>query len=160
MNKLRYWFYYRFVPKHKYHLIDTGLKPAYYDIDTLMLHGMFALLVRYVDREHEGLEKLEAWGHKLCSVTDEYANSCHEQGQKELEACELYRWWTIERPQRPEPFDAVGEPEGDPEWERKFGERAFSDRQYHKVHEIEEAYQQEDQDMLHRLINIRRGLWT
>jgi hypothetical protein len=52
----------------------------------------------------------------------------------------LYNWWTVTRPARPDPYGNLVEA-------GKYGE-------------IEEAYEQEDEDMLHRLITIRRSLWT
>lgn len=35
----------------RYHLIDTGLEPGYADMDTRMLHGMFNMLVDFVEIE-------------------------------------------------------------------------------------------------------------
>lgn len=35
----------------RYHVVNTGLRPGYYDKDTLMLHANFSLLVDYVERE-------------------------------------------------------------------------------------------------------------
>jgi len=40
----------------RYHIIKTGLKPGYSDCDTRMLHGMFNLLVDFVEVE-------KAWMH-------------------------------------------------------------------------------------------------
>lgn len=48
-NDLRYWIRYRIFDK--YHIINTGLKPGYYDCYTLLLHGMFNLLVDFVEIE-------------------------------------------------------------------------------------------------------------
>lgn len=45
----RYWIRCRFF--EKYHIIPTGLKPGYHDIDERMLHGMFTMLVDFVEVE-------------------------------------------------------------------------------------------------------------
>lgn len=58
------WISYRTIDK--YHIIDTGLPPEYYDIDTLMLHSNFTLLKNFVEVE-------QAW-QKYC-WTEEYKNS-------------------------------------------------------------------------------------
>ena len=49
VSKLFYNIKFRFI--HKYHVVDTGLKPDYYDIPILMLHVNFNMLVNYVENE-------------------------------------------------------------------------------------------------------------
>lgn len=44
-----YWVKYRTV--HKYHIVDSGLQPGYYDISEVMLHANFNMLVEYVENE-------------------------------------------------------------------------------------------------------------
>ena len=51
LNDIKYWFIYRFHPKHKYWLINTGLDYHYYDTDVRMLHACFHLLKEYVEVE-------------------------------------------------------------------------------------------------------------
>ena len=48
-NELRYWIRYRVFDK--YHIINTGLEPGYHDCDERMLHGMFNMLVDFVEIE-------------------------------------------------------------------------------------------------------------
>lgn len=57
-NDLRYWIRCRVFDK--YHVINTGLEPGYADCDTRLLHGMFNLLVDFVEVE-------KAW---MCVVFD------------------------------------------------------------------------------------------
>jgi hypothetical protein len=38
--------------------------------------------------------------------------------------------------------------------------RALGDRALTKTHEIEQAYEAEDTEMMVRLIKVRHGLWT
>ncbi len=92
------------------------------------------------------------------------------QAEKAKEILALYKWWNEVYPNRPDPHDASGWSEY---CDRKRDEggsfmsqpkdpelRAFGDRALEKVREIEEAYEQEDTEMLIRLIKIRHGLWT
>jgi hypothetical protein len=127
-----------------------------------------------------GLDNLK-WQSELCySVEDGWQETDPEIGkptQQALNAAEilaLYKWWTEIYPNRPDPHDVSGwslycdlkrkEYEGsglgfmseskDPET------RALGDTALKKTHEIEQAYEQEDTEMLVRLIKIRNSLWT
>jgi hypothetical protein len=93
------------------------------------------------------------------------------QAEKAQEILALYKWWTEVYPNRPDPHDASG-------WskfcDRRRGqdrhfldfeseteeEKAESRRILDLCHKIEEQYEQEDEEMLIRLIKIRKSLWT
>lgn len=90
------------------------------------------------------------------------------------EVLELYHWWTVVRPNRPDPGDASGwtawchstrsntddvlsvldSSNETPE------QRETSNRILDAYHEIEKNYENEDTEMLVRLIRIRYHLWT
>jgi hypothetical protein len=53
------WIKYRTISK--YHIVDSGLSPNYYDIPELMLYTNFNLLVRYVEEE---LPALHSWNER------------------------------------------------------------------------------------------------
>ena len=89
------------------------------------------------------------------------------------EQFELYHWWKHVRPTRPDPYDESGystyfkkleEVHGDDFFvgiEEQTPEMVEESRKCSKTcHEIEEAYEKEDEEMLIRLIKIRRSLWT
>lgn len=85
------------------------------------------------------------------------------------EIIELYKWWVDIRPNRPDPYDesgwsdhcedkrnrGIGIMEEDPD-ENREETRKILDR----CREIENNYEQEDTEMLTRLIAIRGHLWT
>lgn len=93
------------------------------------------------------------------------------QAIKAQEILELYKWWTEVYPKRPDPHDAGG-------WtaycdmKRESGahfldledrtpeEAEMARVALDKTHEIEQAYEAEDEAMMIRLIKIRQGLWT
>lgn len=85
------------------------------------------------------------------------------------ETAELYKWWIEVRPNRPDPYDVSGWSEHC-EDQRKRGIDFFDDDPQEdkdktraildKTAEIERGYQAEDTEMLTRLINIRRSLWS
>lgn len=73
-NNVRHWLRYRLFDR--YHVINTGLKPDYHEIEERMLHGMFALLVDFVEVE-------SAWMHV---VFDKEESKKHH-----------VPWWSIGR---------------------------------------------------------------
>lgn len=122
-----------------------------------------------------GLANL-AW-QKTCDNKDytpeddpRYGELTHQaHAAKEIEA--LYLWWTEGRPKRPDPMDASG-------WSKYCEERwekdqsildQFDDDAPGKVdtrpmldmmNDMEAKYEQEDEEMMIRLIKIRQSLWT
>ncbi len=188
----------------RYHVIPTGLKPGYADSDTRMLHGMFTLLVDFVevekawmhvvfDREAQkqyqhpwwslgwtrfrafrdpaaGLAHLQ-WEMTLDDPTLPVHERSPSQAQAAIEVWVLYHWWKDIRPTRPDPHDAGGWSEYC-KLREQLGKHFLDTRQesedverlrrtaLDRTHAIEEAQHQEDEDMLVRLVKIRRSLWT
>jgi len=91
------------------------------------------------------------------------------QAEAAREILELYTWWTETYANRPDPFDVsgwsahcedkrkrgIGFFETDPE-----EDRAVTDKILDKNNEIEAQYNQEEEEMLIRLIKLRGSLWT
>lgn len=210
VNDLRYWIRCRVFDK--YHLINTGLKPGYADMDTRMLHGMFNMLVDFVEIEkawmtvvfskddqkkykypwgslgafrfksfrcpEAGLDHLR-WEMGLDDPNLPLEERCGSQAEHAREVMALYEWWKNVRPNRPDPMDVSG-------WSdhcdrRREANKAkgldgsldFLDNDdetpdekeaayaiIQRTHEIERAYDAEDEEMLMRLVKIRKGLWT
>lgn len=155
---------------HKLQYLPTRLVPGkYYESDTRILHGVFETLVDFVEIEkatmsvwlHDdakrsryswdgrsaslGIEYLE-WETKLVYTNDildsedERVGQPTQQATNAQEILALYRWWKEERPARPDPWEG----------EMSYGERTA----------LIEKQDQEDDEMLIRLIKIRRGMWT
>jgi len=93
------------------------------------------------------------------------------QGAASLEILELYVWWKFIRPMRQDPMDESGytdyfernRSEDDSIWEtlEKDGKDKEEWKKYSdKCHELEEAQFKEDEEMMVRLIKVRRALWT
>jgi hypothetical protein len=94
------------------------------------------------------------------------------QATSAKEIKELYTWWTVTYPNRPDPYDASG-------WTAACeairlangGQLSFStpkdpalkkaqDKSHKLLRKIEAAYEKEDEQMMIRLIKVRHGLWT
>jgi len=93
------------------------------------------------------------------------------QAIKAQEILDLYTWWTVERPKRPDPHEISGwtaicnkRREADKGFfdyeDRTEEEREETKKALDLCTEIEQRYEQEDEDMMIRLIKIRQGLWT
>jgi hypothetical protein len=127
-----------------------------------------------------GLDSLK-WQSELVWKEDEVGENTGMigkptyQAEKAQEILALYKWWTEVYSNRPDVHDASGwteyckrkrEINGDkdldffcddktPKELKEFGDCALK-----KSHEIEEAYEREDEEMMIRLIKIRNSLWT
>ena len=122
-----------------------------------------------------GLAKLQ-WASNLTNEEwlDESEKHKAEPTQQALTARELlalYDWWKNIRPNRPDPHDASGwtelcekrRTEGrhllDFE-DRSEEERDATRKSLDICNQIEENYHREDEEMMIRLIKVRRGMWT
>jgi hypothetical protein len=170
INSLRYYFRNRFITKT--HYLKTGFKPGYYyELDERILHGLFNELVDFVevesawmyyisrdrkDRKNKfksrsadlGIAHLK-WSMSLVyneqdgvEKEEDLYGKPTEQAKSARELFELYNWWK-NRDKRTDPYDNYK-----------------SSKDIKDLWKTEEAYDQEDEDMLIRLIKIRKHLWT
>ena len=118
----------------------------------------------YIDQKRnpqEGIEYLE-WSSKLDGPQEEHPMP--SQAHHAREHLALYLWWKNERPARIDPFDFFDRP--DLPVQELFNDQVKSEQkttylnELRKAGEQEEAFEQEDQDQLIRLMTVRRGLWT
>jgi hypothetical protein len=147
-NNFRYFFrkgerlhYFKYRFKHyiydpkdriKIHTLEKG----YHDVRERLLHGMFALLVDFIEVEKAWmnfyskgllLSKWDRFKAKYIGILrspklgleylfweidlkndPEHGEMCKSQSESAQEELELYKWWTQIRPARPDSSDAVG----------------------------------------------------
>jgi len=174
--------YIRFGIFEKHHLIDTKLPKDYQEVDTRLLHGMFSLLVDFVEiekawmeaifnknykrpwwkldsrfREREmGLEYLD-W--EITLINNEHDNL---QGENAKIIKELYLWWVDIRSARIDPYSLMDDfPDkagGITDWMRE--ENPKRDEIYKQIDKLETDYFNEDTKMMEKLISVRGSLWT
>ena len=93
------------------------------------------------------------------------------QAKAAREIIELYTWWKEVYPKRPDPHDASGwTAYCDMRRERGYDFLGMDDKTpeeaqqcraaLDRTREIEEAYEQENEEMMIRLIRVRQALWT
>lgn len=196
----------------RYHIINTRLEPGYHDADSRMLHGMFNLLVDFVEiekawmnvvfNENERKKRKHPWWSigwtRFRSYRDPEAGIDHlrwettldhpdiadlerspSQASTAREILVLYYWWKNVRTKRLDPMDASGwtkycndrreanRENGDVStWDMiDFDEETPQDREktrelLDECRRVESLYEKEDEDMLIRLVKIRKHLWT
>lgn len=165
LGELKYYILHRTVDK--YHVVKTGLEPGYRDKDEIILHVNFNILKEYVECElawmdyictedkkkiaayrfdywmtriffrefrapELGLEHLD-WEISLPGKDNKHQRMSAKKIKK------LYLWWVHDRPQRKDIYD------------------------YQDLKEslaLEDKYNKEDHDMLVKLMEVRRCLWT
>lgn len=110
----------------------------------------------------------ESWGTDPSS--ESYGKPTH-QAIAAKEILELYEWWTNIRPLRPDPYEVSGwsdicsrRRERDPDdilgEDKTPEERTQSRAALDMISEMEESYERQDEEMLIRLIKVRRSMWT
>jgi len=94
------------------------------------------------------------------------------QANAAKEIIELYTWWTVTYPNRPDPYEASGWTAAcEAQREANGGKLSFSsskdpvlkkasDKAHKLLQKIEAEYTKEDEAMMIRLIKIRESLWT
>lgn len=140
---------------HKYHMLRTGLKKGeYYDLDERILRACFTGLEEFVEVECAWMEHIlnsdKYDGRRITFRRDatkgiDYlitqGGINHELvAERNKEILALYNWWKIERPARVDPYE--------------------DETHAKEAYEIETKYEEEDQEMLIRLMKVRGSLWT
>lgn len=153
LGNAKYWLYYRVHPSHRYHMIDTKLGYGYHERDAQLLYGAMACFIGYVeDCENSGV---------------------HDPGD---EARAILHWWRVTRQADQAQYeqwidDLYGQGksrinfvpvEGQPKlMELQFDSLSSEDdAKRQAMRALDEKIHKDEQDFLHRLINIRQSMWT
>ena len=130
------------------HVRISTLEPGlWHDRDNVLLHASFQILVDFVE------------GEKPFKYIDWTTNREHKRARREI--ARLYYWWKRAYPARKEPaygydvnpvFDKFADPDGKihAAWKKYCNE----------LYRLETAWEAEDQNMLVRLVRVRKYLWT
>lgn len=206
---VRYWFSKQFLPSFrnryrritdlgyelryrtidKYHVVNTKLKPGYYDADTRMLHAMMSLLVDYVEIELATCDlhcdQSATWKERFIAKHNpnwrnakrgiRYLNENSDELTNK-KALSIYQWWTLEYPKYErmqselldhnqdeslDNYELLFIASDDPEIEARYQSHQTSKKaMYDALHALEDTQRKTTQSMLHKLIDIRESLWT
>lgn len=171
------WFQYRFMPRHRYHVVKTQLKPDYHEVDTRLVHAVFALLCDYVEIELAALQGSKKYRDKEAGkrhLRYRLDNHNDEDLAIQQEILELYTWWyekylPFDEDSNEElgPFPVIRQDEkedllfrfSDPD-DITVLETVLTRAYYDRQTAITEKHHQEVDEMLTRACKIRRHLWT
>lgn len=180
---------YRFDPKHQYNIVRTGLPPGYYDTDYRLLHAVMALVCEHVAAEG-GVERMVAgiddlrknhqlwagvtsdpstWDEQTKAWVAENEKNINGHADRDQEALDIYLWWTHVRPAQHAQYEnmLMTRYGGSKFVKVEGGGVTFSNPNCpddaptsEEIHAFQAALDATDQQMLHRVINIRPSLWT
>lgn len=130
-------FKHRFIPKHKYHILRTGLKPGYHDPDTQMLYSWMKLNKEFIDGTSDTID----W---------------EQDSQKEIysDIFKVYEWWEnyeIRLKEIDNSYDNM-----DDMVEMEFNEKKVM---VHRSSMLEEELNKEAAEMLCILAKRRINMW-
>jgi len=175
----------RFITKT--HYLNTRLqKGQWHDFDSRILHGLFESLVDFVEIEKAHMRNFSNPPVKLPSRTQGLAYIQWEIDLKEEspvqaktaeEIRNLYVWWKDIRPARPDTMEESGLSAYYDRYRENSDDGKFDifatlgsektpkeQEEYNKLSdksvEIDKMYEDEDDEMIIRLIKIRSNMWT
>lgn len=163
-GRLRWWIAHRFVPWHRYHIIDTKLDPGYHEAEELMLYACFKVL-------EDSIEKEKVLEHFIwVPDPEEYARNPEMWDVKirdGVEIKDLYDWWQGHKKWTDDHWsDCKDNYEfvdcNDGSGNSTMVKMADGPEKYtgEECRQIDEKRQAEETEMLVRLIKIRHLLWT
>jgi hypothetical protein len=147
-----WWFRWRVDPRHRYHVINTmdkwgklnGVTYGWEEVDQQMMYACFKLFVDYVEKQ------------RPFDIIDFETEEINNALGKEI--LDLYGWWTITRPKERWDLDAAWSKlppssfDENNKWIHRPEARALLDRN--------KDLDAKDDEMLMRLVKVRRHLWT
>lgn len=189
IRDLKYWFKYTFISPINVLKIKTLPRGPWRDRDEIMLHSNFQILTDFVEKECSNKcfklilldidKEMESFKNDEEDFKNKMKESFVEQNRVTQEIKDLYDWWKVKRQLRikNEPFNSEDYPGediiteedpivardeyGDPtlfimNWKPDEARKAYYDKQ----NAYEEMSEKEDEEMLIRLMKIRKCLWT
>lgn len=151
LHDLKWGFIHRYVKQHQYNVIrPKTLEVGYHDPDERILHACMEDLRQYYERGAIHVE----WN----------SDPHHQHVYKEM--TDIYTWWTKEFPTREEDWEKAN-PSPDVDSKRLFSNGKHKNDpdvvEWHRVRELqreaEVKWAQDEEDMLIKLMKIRRSLW-
>ena len=89
----RWWFAHRFIPRHRYNILRTDLKPDYYDPDTQITYAIFKAFSEWYENDQRYLARNEKEIEEMCH--DEIGKTNYEMNKTAYQTLkDVYLWWT------------------------------------------------------------------
>lgn len=73
IKDIKYWFFYRFHPSHRYHVIRLNVKPNYYEVDDRLYLATMTLVKEFVEEEiKHNWRHIREYENKIWLYNDEH----------------------------------------------------------------------------------------
>jgi hypothetical protein len=149
-----YWFVSHVVPSRRYHMLDLrqakpGYRYGWLDSDSQIVYALFNILNNFVEHEMPG------W---YCPSEEEVAEEAHLAYQRNawLETKAIHYWWNTERPRQQKAHDELLHA-----WsEARKIDGPNVQQLWDDMKKTEKVLEDKEEEMIIRLIKIRRTLWT
>lgn len=155
-SDMKYWFVSHFIPKRKYHLLDLRQPKAngdyrygWLDSDHQMIFALFNILNNFVKNEMP---------HWYCPSEEEIAFDASLLHQRNifLEVKAIHYWWNVDRKRQDKRKDHLLH-----DWHEAKKISVSKEHQlWEDLRKAETALEDKEDEMILRLIKIRRSLWT
>lgn len=153
-----YWVKCHVMPSHRYHFLDLrqpknadgiGYKYGWIDSDTQMVYALFNILNNFVKHELPNF---------YCPSEEDVQADPNLLYQRTvfLEAKAIHYWWNVERLRQNKNYNELLH-----NWsEARKANTANAQQLWIDLHKAEEAMDAKEDEMIARLLKIRRSLWT
>lgn len=155
----KYWVVSHIVPKRRYHMLDLRqpkneddidqYRYGWLDVSERMLYAIFNLLDQFVKYEMKNY---------YCPTEEDILKEDNLQAQKDIyfEILEIHKWWTVDRKDAHKQCNELRN-----KWHSLLKQ---NDPQtqiiWDKMREMDDELERKTDEMIIRLIKIRRSLWT
>lgn len=158
-----WWVAHRIIPRYRFHMVPTGLKPEYHDVDSRMEGALFELLKFHVEEERGGKDAL---AEEIRDLREEYTDKTAfgydrvmEQIAHMQRILDVYIWVTETLPRLREEYDRVEE-----EWHSRYTTTSRNDPEQRArlqaTLDMEVFIHDEISRKLVEIVEIRNSMWT
>ena len=150
----KWWFRYRFIPKHRYNLVRLPLPPAYYENDTRLFYAIFSIFEEHVN---EAKEFIGGYDYIVGNDPD---YDKYLENRDDLDECTL-QYYKINREIYEDFYKAWHW------WDEKgrnieddyFWKECYDEESKEYNYEREEELREEQRQMMLKVVNHWRSLW-
>lgn len=165
LETAHYWFVSHFIPRRRYHMLDLRqqcgkgdfneigdcYRYGWRDVPEKMLFAIFNLLGEYLNKEQP--QDLTQWYTLEQIEADEVLKRQHAEL---VEARAIYHWWTVGRREEQKYHDKLLH-----DWsEAKKHKSSNKDHLWEMLKQYDIDMLDKTEEMIARLMKIRRSLWT
>lgn len=163
---------------HKYHKIKIEtLNKGFHEVDTLLMHSSFQILVDFVEKDWK-IKSKEEFKEKILLDLNERQGEPEDwdfmsldQNKNSMKIFELYLWWKNDYLKRPDLYDSevlrshtveLSEKQVDENGKEFYTMKPFPQEvsdEYDRITKTEEEWRVIDDQKLAELVSLRREIW-